>query len=132
MGKNVGESKSEFIMSPNETPEDRKSRSHSKTRGHSQSMQINLDDDDEKKLETLTEKQSQSLNVVSDKQAVIANDSEFELKLDNYSSINCISELPSKAGISIIDQTKTKTSYYVRDDFKPLQSHQTNIEKLLE
>ena len=93
-------------------------------------MQVSLDNTQEVRLETNTEKQSQSLNVISDKPAIVPKDSEFELKLDNYSSINCISEQPSKVANSS-DVAKTKTSYYVRDDFKPLQTHQTNVEQLL-
>lgn len=68
--------------------------------------------------------------MVSDNQGIDgATKSEFELRLDNYSSINCISEQPSKSHGN--DQTKTKISYYVRDEFQPLESQQTNIEKLL-
>jgi LAS superfamily LD-carboxypeptidase LdcB len=79
-------------------------------------MQIPLDDNKDQKLEPGTEKQSQSLNVVSDNQGIDgATKSEFELRLDNYSSINCISEQPSKSPMH--DQTKTKISYYVRDEF---------------
>ena len=122
---NTKENKSELLMSPGEnkeSPEERKSR-QSKNRGHSQSMEINMPDDPSKsKLDASTEKQSQSLNVISDKDAIEnPNKSEFELKLDNYSSINCISEQPSKSNTpSIIDQAKTKISYYVRDEFQPL------------
>lgn len=94
-------------------------------------MQVSLDNTEEVKLETNTEKQSQSLNVISEKPAIVPNDSEFELKLDNYSSINCISEQPSNQVANSSDVAKTKTSYYVRDDFKPLQTHQTNVEQLL-
>ena len=71
--------------------------------------------------------------MVSDKAGIDHHDrSEFELRLDNYSSINCISEQPSKSIYpNSQDQTKTKISYYVRDEFQPLESQQTNIEKLL-
>jgi len=75
-----------------------------------------------------TEKQSQSLQVDPSKELENQNVTEFELKLDNYSSINgCVTDQPKS---QIIDPTKTKVSYYVRDQFQPMQSHQDNIEKL--
>lgn len=89
--------------------------------------------DDESHFETNTDKQSQSLNVFSDKEGIEnPAKSEFELKLDNYSSFNCISEQPSKSNFQTAqEKAQTKTSYYVRDEFQPLENHQTNIEKLL-
>lgn len=48
-----------------------------------------------------------------------------DLKIvDNMSSINSFNDSKKV-------NENTKTSYYVRDKFQPLKSHQTNIEKLL-
>ena len=47
---------------------------------------------------------------------------------DNVSSINSIGDTSRRRDTLNKD---TKTSYYVRDSFKPMNSHQNNIEKLL-
>lgn len=58
-----------------------------------------------------------------------SNNNDEELNLpDNMSSINSMGNTSRMRESTNKD---TKTSYYVRDNFKPLTSHQTNIEKLL-
>ena len=66
----------------------------------------------------------------------VTNEDELKLPLDNMSSINSIGGDNLKNGDQASKQSKaganqTKTSYYVRDQFQPIKSHQTNIEKLM-
>lgn len=91
---------SEMILSPEErSPEQRKKLTHSKFI-HSQSMNVQSNNDTApEKIESQTDKQSQSLNIILPKDVIInPNASDFSLKFGHdYSSMNCISDQPNKA-----------------------------------